>query len=187
MNTNYNEQTVLEHIRFNERLALSYRDAYKTNSVRNHSIYEAWKFAKGATYWSPYFGDEMIDLNKSPVSVADSAAFEALCYSIKFPDWGIIDFEYWAAPDGAAWKTHYGGHTKDGVFKDFYAYSFIKTNADFEITHWETHVNAAYDDFLDIAIGTHGPFLDKGGTSVYMQAVNKTLAEAGIDTDMFKK
>ena len=41
---------------------------------------------------------------------------------------------------------------------DFFAYSFIRTNEYGEITHWETHVNPAYNDFLDVAIGEHGPY-----------------------------
>ena len=38
---------------------------------------------------------------------------------------------------------------KDDVFMDFFAYSYIKTNEYGEITHWETHVNSDYNDFLD--------------------------------------
>ncbi len=61
---------------------------------------------------------------------------------------------------------------------DFFAYSFIRTNEYGEITHWETHVNPAYNDFLDVAIGEHGPYDD---ANRYMMAVMKKLTSAGID------
>ncbi|HAH60529.1 MAG TPA: hypothetical protein DCL73_00360 [Treponema sp.] len=61
---------------------------------------------------------------------------------------------------------------------DFFAYSYLDVNDYGEITHWETHVNSAYDRFLDVAIGTHGPF---PGPDAYMAAVNKKLNAAGID------
>ena len=44
--------------------------------------------------------------------------------------------------------------------------------------HWETHVNSGYNDFLDIAIGEHGPYQD---ADLYMAAVMKKLKSAGID------
>ena len=62
---------------------------------------------------------------------------------------------------------------------DFFAYSYIKTNEYGEITHWETHVNSDYNDFLDVAIGEHGPY--KNGTDEYMAAVMRKLKSAGID------
>ena len=67
---------------------------------------------------------------------------------------------------------------KDGVFMDFFAYSFVRTNEYGEITHWETHVNSCYNDFLDIAIAEHGPYQD---ADLYMAAVMKKLKSAGID------
>jgi hypothetical protein len=39
-------------------------------------------------------------------------------------------------------------------------------------------VNAAYNDFLDAAIGEHGPYDD---ADKYMAAVMKKLGSAGID------
>lgn len=35
---------------------------------------------------------------------------------------------------------------------DFFAYSFLRTNEYGDITHWETHANSGYNDFLDAAI-----------------------------------
>ncbi len=104
---------------------------------------------------------------------------EALSYSVEFDNWAPVDFEKFPSVEGVAWKTHFGGYRKkDGVFMDFFAYSFIRTNEYGEITHWETHVNAAYNDFLDVAIGEHGPYTD---ANVYMAAVMKKLASARID------
>ena len=59
----------------------------------------------------------------------------------------------------------------------------FKTNEYGEITHWETHVNSDYNDFLDVAIGEHGPY--KNGASDYMKAVKKKLISAGIDFSAF--
>ena len=39
-------------------------------------------------------------------------------------------------------------------------------------------VNSGYNDFLDIAIGEHGPYQD---ADLYMAAVMKKLRSAGID------
>ena len=68
---------------------------------------------------------------------------------------------------------------KDDVFMDFFAYSYIHTNEYGEITHWETHVNSDYNDFLDVAIGEHGPY--KESADDYMRAVMLKLASGGID------
>ena len=86
---------------------------------------------------------------------------EALSYSVEFEGWGPIDFESFPSIEGVAWKTHFGAKRKsDGEFKDFFAYSFIRTNEYGEIIHWETHVNSGYNDFLDATIGEHGPYND---------------------------
>jgi hypothetical protein len=75
-------------------------------------------------------------------------------------------------------KTLFVGHTKDGTKMSFYSYGFVETNNYGEITRWETHVSAEYSDFLDIAIGVHGPFLESADP--YMEALARTLKEAGI-------
>ena len=143
------------------------------------ATYDAWVFAPHAEYWSPYFGNSVIDLQENPISVEDSASMEALSYSVEFDDWRPLDFECFPGIEGVTWKTHFGATRKrDGVFMDFFAYSFVRSNEYGEITHWETHVNAAYNDFLDIAIGEHGPYDD---ADRYMAALVKKLASAGID------
>ena len=161
------------------RLALSYFHAYDKKAVKDGATFDEWEFAHGADYWSPYFGNQTIDLESNPVSVEDSASLEALSYSVEFDNWGPIDFVYFPTPKGVAWKTHFEGtRKKDGVKMDFFAYSYLFINEYGEITHWETHVNAAYNDFLDVALGVHGPFQ---GSESYMAAVNKKLSSAGID------
>ncbi len=97
------------------------------------------------------------------------------------PDWAPLDFKCWASEDGFVMQSHFGGHDKDGVLHDFYAYGFVNTNEDDEIVHWETHVSPEYNDFLDFTLGVHGPF--KHGAGEYMQAVGKRLAQAGMDLD----
>lgn len=130
-------------------------------------------------YWSPYFGDNLIELSKNPISVKDSAHLEALTYSLTFPDWAPLGFECWPSDKGFVMQTHFGGHTKDGKFMDFYSYGFVETNEACEIIRWETHVSPEYNDFLDVAIGVHGPF--KEGSEPYMAVLGKKLQEAGID------
>lgn len=159
---------------------MSYYHAYDQEKVKDGGEYDCWVYAPHAEYWSPYFGNEMIDLEVNPVSVRDAATLEALSYSIEFRDWAPVDFECYPSVEGAAWKTHFGGTRKsDDVFMDFFVYSFIHTNEYGEITHWETHVNSDYSTFLDSAIGEHGPY--KNGSEAYMKAVMKKLISAGID------
>ena len=180
MNENKKVLTNEERMSLNKRLAESYFAAYDKKAVKDGATYDDWKFAEDADYLSPYFGNGTIDLHEYPISVEDSATMEALSYSIEFPDWAVLDFECWPAVEGAAWKSHFGGHRKDnGEFMDFFAYSYLKTNKYGEITHWETHVNCSYNDFLDVAIGEHGPY--KNGTDEYMAAVMRKLKSAGID------
>ncbi len=169
-----------ERIALNRSIAESYFAAYDKKAVKDGATYDNWEFAPNADYWSPYFGNGTINLSTNPISVEDSATMEALSYSVEFSDWAPIDFECWPAVEGVAWKSHFGGHRKDnGEFMDFFAYSYIKSNEYGEITHWETHVNCDYNDFLDVAIGEHGPY--KNGAQPYMEAVMRKLTSAGID------
>jgi hypothetical protein len=166
-----------ERITLHRRMAESYHIAYAKKTVKDGGTYEEWKFANDAVYWSPYFGNELVQLSTTPISVADSATMEAKAYSFKFPDWGPVDFKCWASDNGFVMKTLFEGHTREGTKMSFYAYGFVETNDQGEITRWETHNNAAYDDFLDVAIGVHGPFLD--GCDPYMEALDRALKEAG--------
>lgn len=167
-----------ERIALHRRMAEAYRNAYSKKAVKDGGTYAEWKFADDAIYWSPYFGDHVIELRTNPISVQTSATMEANAYSVTLPDWAPLGFECWPSEDGFAMKTHFGGHNKDGVLVDFYAYGFVRTNELGEITHWETHVSPEYNDFLDIVIGIHGPF--KQGTEPYMRALSIKLKEAGV-------
>ncbi len=172
-----NDQQRIEN---NRRIAEAYYGAYDKKAVKDGATYDNWVYAPHAEYWSPYFGNGMIDLETNPISPGDSATMEALCYSVEFADWGPLDFACFPSTEGVAWKTHFGGHRKsDGVFMDFFAYSYIYTDEYGRITHWETHVNSDYNDFLDVAIGEHGPY--KESADDYMAAVMKKLSSAGID------
>ena len=75
-------------------------------------------------------------------------------------------------------QTLFMGHMKDGAEMSFFSYGFVETNDQGEITRWETHVSGDYSDFLDVALGVHGPFRD--GADAYMDAVAKRLEEAGV-------
>lgn len=168
-----------DRIATHRKMAESYHAAYSKKAVKDGATYEAWKFADDAVYWSPYFGNNLIDLKTNPISVADSATMEAKAYSLRFPDWGPAEFKCWPSDNGFVMKTLLVGHTKEGKEMKFYAYGFVETNERCEIKRWETHVSAEYGDFLDVAIGVHGPFLDT--PEPYMKALAKTLAEAGVD------
>lgn len=159
-------------------MAEAYHQAYLKQSVKDGATYDDWIFADNSVYYSPYFGDNVIDLKNNPMSVRDSAHMEAHTYSITLSDWKPLDFECWPSTDGFAMKSHYGGH-KDGKLYDFYAYGFVWTNEQGEITRWETHVSPEYNDFLDVVIGCHGPF--KNGADEYMDAIMKSLVAKGVD------
>lgn len=170
--------TLEEKIELHRRMAESYHHAYDKKAVKDGATYDAWKFADNADYWSPYFGNETINLKTNPISVAASATMEAKAYSLVFPDWGPIDFECWPSPDGFAMKTHFVGHTKEGKEMSFFTYSYVRTNENGEIVHWETHNDEPFSDFLEMAIGVRGPFLH--GADEYIKALEKALSKAGV-------
>ena len=173
------ELTLLERLDLHRRMAESYHAGYAERSVQDGQTYTDWQFGPTATYASPYFGDEEIDLATHPISVKQSATMEAVAYSVAFDGWGPVDFQCWPSPDGFAMKTRFEGRRRaDGVVMGFFAYGFVTTDTEGLITHWETHVSREYDDFLDVAIGVHGPFVGKADD--YMAALGATLAKAGV-------
>lgn len=171
--------TLEERIKLHRRMADSYYQAYRNDDVKEGKTYEEWKFADDAIYWSPYFGNNEIELKNHPISVKDAATMEALAYSVEFKDWKPLGFKCWPSDNGFTMQTHFGGHSSEGKFMEFYAYGFVETNENGEIIRWETHVNPDYNDFLDVAIGVHGPFRE--GPEPYMEAVAKKMKEAGIN------
>lgn len=171
--------TLEERIEQHRRMAESYRDAYNKHTVEEGATYQDWVFAPHAEYWSPYFGDNLIDLDTHPMSVRQSATMEADTYCLSLPDWAPLGFKCWPSDNGFVMQTHFGGHDEEGKLWEFYAYGFVETNEKCEITRWETHVSPEYNEFLDKVIGVHGPF--KNGPEPYMAAVAKKLRAAGID------
>jgi len=168
-----------DRIALHLRMAECYHNAYDRKAVKDGATYDNWKFADDAVYWSPYFGKELIYLSNHPVSVSTSATMEALAYSLKFPDWGPVEFKCWPSNNGFVMKTLFEGHTQDDIKISFYSYGFVETNDYGEITRWETHVSEDYNKFLDIAIGVHGPFINND-SDLYMEALARTLKEAGF-------
>lgn len=176
----WTQATIEQRLEHHRQMAEAYYHAYDSQAVAGGETYEKWVFSQDALYWSPYFGDETIDLKANPLSVADSAHMEALTYSLIFPDWKPLGFKCWPSPQGFAMQTHFGGHRPgDPDLHDFYSYGFVDTDEHDHIIRWETHVSSEYNDFLDIAIGCHGPF--KNGADEYMNAVFKMLVSKGID------
>lgn len=175
--------TLEERIDHHRKMAYSYYGAYDKKAVKDGSTYDEWVFADHAQYWSPYFGDNVIDLSTYPMTVQGSATMEALTYSLTLPDWKPLDFRCWPSDNGFVMQSHFGGHTEDGVLHDFYAYGFVETDEYGDIKRWETHVSPEYNDFLDLTIGVHGPF--KEGPEAYMKAVMAKLTAAGIDIQKY--
>ena len=173
------EISLSQRLERHQKMAESYRDSYNKHTVEGGDTYEDWVFAPHAQYWSPYFGDNVIDLEVYPMSVRQSATMEADTYRLFLLDWGPLDFRCWPSDRGFVMQTHFGGHNKSSRLWDFYAYGFVETNERCEITRWETHVSPEYNDFLDAVIGVHGPF--KNGPEAYMEAVAQKLREMGID------
>lgn len=168
-----------ERVAHHRRMAESYAQTYLRYGVKEGETYEAWKFASDATFASPYFTGEgnRISLAGAPRDAGRVATMEAKAYSLKLPDWKPKSFEYWAAVDGFAMKTRWEGHTEDGTVMGFYSYGYVRTNDQGELQHWETHVNAEYDAFLDHVIGVHGPF---HGYTEYTDALIRVLTQAGV-------
>ena len=173
-----------ERIAHHGQMAESYRNAYLRQGVQDGEEYtddeghEAWKFAPEAVYTSPYFtGDQEFLMSDFPSDTAQAATMEAKAYSLTFSDWKPASFKHWPASDGFVMKTRWQGHTADGTGMGFYSYSFVNTNADGEVTRWETHVNDEYSPFLEVAIGVSGPFQ---GTSAYLDALHRCLDKADV-------
>jgi hypothetical protein len=76
------EMSVENRIALHRRMAESYHDAYSEKAVKDGATYDEWKFADDAIYWSPYFGDNVIELRTNPISVKASATMEAKAYSV---------------------------------------------------------------------------------------------------------
>ena len=179
MENESSEEKLRARLEHHRKMAESYHMAYVDRTVEGGASYEEWKFAPHAQYWSPYFGNNVIDLDTNPMSVRQSATMEANTYCLTLPDWKPLGFRCWPSDRGFVMQSHFGGHDKDGRLWDFYAYGFVDTNEAGEITRWETHVSPEYNDFLDVVIGVHGPF--KNGPEPYMAAVAKKLQEHGIN------
>lgn len=172
-----------DRIALHNRMARAYGDAYLRQGVQDgeKKFVDVWKFHPDCMYASPYFtGDEAFKLSEfPPEESARASTMEAKVYSLRFPpDWKPVDFKHWPADNGFVMKTRWQGTNKDtGTVMGFYSYSFIDTDDNGEVVRWETHINSEYSDFLDVAIGVHGPF---HGTHEYTDALDRRLAEEGL-------
>ena len=52
----------MERIEKNRQIAESYYAVYSKKTVKDGAVYDKWVFAPHAIYWSPYFGNNKIDL-----------------------------------------------------------------------------------------------------------------------------
>ncbi|MGZ4704434.1 MAG: hypothetical protein ACXWCM_06150 [Acidimicrobiales bacterium] len=177
-----------QRIDLHKRMAAGYREAYMAEAVKDGGNYDSWKFAPSAIYSSPYFtGDEVIDLGAlvgdlEPgailAAMEESARREAKAYSVTFPDWKPEGYDVWPAENGFVQRVRWQGTTKEGERYGFYSITFVKTNDEGEIVHWQTFVNDdEYGPFLEKAIGRRGPFK---GSDEYMELVDKVLADNGL-------
>lgn len=173
-----------DRVALHRRMAEAYGHAYMAKRVGGSASYldssrqEAWKFADDVVYSSPYWtGDKAHPFSEFPMPVHDYATIEARAYTVRFPDWGPVSFECWPADNGFVMKFRWEGTTKQGRKMGFYSYSFVVTNEYGEVTRWETHVNKEYDDFLDVAIGEHGPYADH---RPYIETLRRVCREGGL-------
>lgn len=178
---NVSKVNIEDRVTKHRLMAEAYRDAYWRRGVKEGEKYEEWKFAENAEYWSPYFtGNIVIKLGGMVVDVATYATMEAKSYSVKFPDWGPVDFNCWPSDNGFVMRTLFRGHHADsGEEMSFYSVGFVETNDEFEITSWQTFVNGdEFSPFLEAAIGVRGPFVN--GHEEYFEAVNRHLQKHGL-------
>lgn len=149
-----------KRIALHQQMAEDYYLGYDQETVEQGLAYASWTIAEGAVYWSPYFTNyETIPLGTIE-DVAMSATIEANAYRYRFPDWGPVEFKSWPSDHGFVMRTKFEGTNKcTGKTISFYTHGFVETNADGEITHWETWPDTVpYDIFLKEAIGRSGPW-----------------------------
>lgn len=168
-----------EKVILHKKMALGYFNSYVEEKETDVITYDAWKFADDATYGSPYFtGDKTFPLKEFSKNTTQGATNETNAYRLTFPDWAPADFKYWASENGFVMKVKWQGHNKNtGKKMGFYSYSFLETNEYGEVTHWETHTNEEYSNFLEVAIGVRGPF---HGLESYNKALARILKEDEI-------
>jgi hypothetical protein len=169
---------VEQRVAMNRRIAEGYRDAYLRKGVEEGERYQAWSFAPGAEYSSPYWtGDEIIILGDQAIEAGKTAIMEAKAVSLVFPDWKIVDSHLWPSDDGFAMKNKWVGTKMDGSKMGYYSYTFARTNEQGQITRWETHVDENFGPFIECVIGARGPWRDG---AVYMGLIAKALEKAGV-------
>ena len=176
-------QQLADRVEFHAQMAEDYFTVYDQQTIQEGAAYESWEFADDAIFWSPYFtGGEIMDLGAfvqaQDVSIAKFATMEALAFTVKFPDWGPVEFQYWPHEDGFVMRTLFVGHHRDtGEEWRFYAHGFVWTNEQNEIERWETWVDERYDPFFVEAVGVGGPW---HGPFEYFMALQQFLADQGL-------
>lgn len=168
-----------DRVDLHRRMAEAYRDAYLRQEVGDRATYyDVWRFTDDARYSSPYFtGNATVLLRDVMDSQALVSSMEAKAYQVNFPDWRPASFTYWAAENGFAGRVRWEGHDPQGVLRGFWSITFVETDDEGLISSWQTHVNGEeYGPFLEIAIGTSGPF-DADG---YVGALTKHLEAHGL-------
>jgi hypothetical protein len=166
-----------DRVAMNRKIAEGYRNAYMRLEVKDGKKYDSWNFADDAIYCSPYWtNEEEWVMKDQPVPPLDCAALEAQAISLLYPDWKVVDCQMWPAEDGFVMKNKWVGTRKDGATKDYYSYTFARTNAQGQITRWETHVDENFGPFIESVIGVRGPFKDQ---LAYMNAVSAAIKRAG--------
>lgn len=170
---------IKDRVEMNQEIAEGYRNAYMQKEVEGGKRYDAWNFAPGAEYVSPYWtGDEIWILGDQPMEAGKTAIMEAQAITLVYPDWKVIDSHIWAASDGFVLKNKWVGHKKDGSEHWYYSHTFARTNEEGQITRWETHVDENFGPFIEAVIGTRGPWSDQ---TTYMSAIAKALDNAGVE------
>ena len=171
--------SIENRIAMNRHIAEGYRNAYMKKAVAEGENYDGWSFAADAEYVSPYWtNDEIWIISELPIDALKTATMEALAINIVYDDWIVVDCQIWAAEDGFVMKNKWTAtHKRDRSSWSYYSYTFARTNAQGQITRWETHVNDQYGPFIAEVIGTAGPFATQ---SHYMDPIAAVLDKNGI-------
>ena len=171
-NKSFSTMTPAEKMEYHRKMAETLHDVYTRRAI-NENNYQAWVMAPHAAFWSPYFGNQVIDLEDDLDTMQKFGINEAVICMKTMPDYGLMGFKCYPSESGFAIQMRLGGHDLQGQQHDYYCYIFVDTNSSGEITRWETHVSPEYNDFLDFVIGIHGPF--KNGLKAYNEAAEKKM------------
>jgi hypothetical protein len=139
-----------ERIALHDRLSAGYIDAYVNQLERGMVQYPSeWKYSDDAVHFMPFFegaeipiGQLMKEQGARLDSIHEGVTMESRMYWRVYPDYRGV--EGWGASHEngfVQWIRFEGTDIDTGDRVSFTALDVVSTNADGEITRWETHVD----------------------------------------------